>query len=1145
VLSTATVLVAGVGLAGLSRRGMPHRRFLITGLVVGFALVSLGHASQLPGTFAPVLRTFLDGAGAPLRNIHKFDVVLRLPLTMGLAHILGLLLRSAAVPRNVAATRPVAARPGSVARPAAALAAALTMAAIAIVATPAFMGRLAAPRGFTAVPDYWQAAANWLNERSDDGRVLVLPGTRFPNYTWGDTLDEVISPLLTGPAAVRSVIPLSPPNTIRMMDAIESVLASGYGSPGLADYLARAGVSYVLVRNDLDYGRSGATAPLLVQQSLHDSPGLDLVTSFGPTSQPSTPDGAVDELGVAVPALQVLRVDRQVSRVVAYPAGQVPTVVGGPESLLSLADAGLLPAGPTVLAGDLATSGSAGAFAAGPVLLTDGLRLRDVSFGSGRDVASSTLTPAEATDAHDYLPTWGKAWSTSVSYLGAAQIRASSSLAAKNPVGVSRPEYQPYAAFDGDPSTSWRPDPGQPEAGQWIEITLPQAQVVPNVTVHFDESAGGRPLQITVHTDLESATADVIGSTVVVPLHATNAVRTVRVTVDRFEQTVERVNPPVWTGTFGISEIAIPGVSVERTLVMPAAATTGSATSVLLTAAATIPSCFFGPTIDATVPGPRCTSLVERGSEDGTTIDRMFTLPTASNYLASVWARPSGGAALDAVLDGLVNAGVTVTASSTSFAEPSARPGAVVDGDPTTTWSAGLDDATPELTFRWPTPRTLSGVHVSLAADGTPVAAVTVIAGDKQFTGVLTDGELRFDAPITTSELTLRLLPSGATQAYDPYRNKPASLPVAVSEVTFQAATPAISPRPLDPTAAVDLACGSGPTLTVAGHSIATRLQATVGDLLQRREVPAVPCNGDAATPLDAGTAHLVTSASPLSAATRVALRPVSATQTTSGNPVTVHIDQWSTNQRLVTIPPHSSDLVLNVHENTNPGWVATIDGTTLTPIIVDGWQQGWVVPAGLSGQVNLRYQPDTPYRVGLVVGAVLLLLVAVLALIGPRRRVAGSPAAVSVGTTGARQALVVPLVAGAAALVVTAGLLGAVIAAIVVTAAAIRTVHTDGSSPTSAARRGTWTVLHRWVRLLQWLVPPGLFIVASAGFAIVYYPHSDWRPDVLALLAISLLWLSAIVFGPVKGRADKNGADGGPGRHRSETSAASQAPSA
>ena len=40
-------------------------------------------------------------------------------------------------------------------------------------------------------------------------------------------------------------------------------------------------------------------------------------------------------------------------------------------------------------------------------------------------------------------------------------------------------------------------------------------------------------------------------------------------------------------------------------------------------------------------------------------------------------------------------------------------------------------------------------------------------------------------------------------------------------------------------------------------------------------------------------------------------------------------------------------EALLSVPENFNDGWVAEVDGDGSTPLRVDGWQQGWVLPAG------------------------------------------------------------------------------------------------------------------------------------------------------------------------------------------------------
>src|SRR5260370_1912251 len=80
--------------------------------------------------------------------------------------------------------------------------------------------------------------------------------------------------------------------------------------------------------------------------------------------------------------------------------------------------------------------------------------------------------------------------------------------------------------------------------------------------------------------------------------------------------------------------------------------------------------------------------------------------------------------------------------------------------------------------------------------------------------------------------------------------------------------------------------------------------------------------------------------------------------------------------------------------EITNPGWVAhSADGAHLTPVVVNGWQQGWVVPAGTGGTITLTFPSNGLYRAGLGWGLALLPLLALLALVRPRREVVDEPA--------------------------------------------------------------------------------------------------------------------------------------------------------
>ena len=57
---------------------------------------------------------------------------------------------------------------------------------------------------------------------------------------------------------------------------------------------------------------------------------------------------------------------------------------------------------------------------------------------------------------------------------------------------------------------------------------------------------------------------------------------------------------------------------------------------------------------------------------------------------------------------------------------------------------------------------------------------------------------------------------------------------------------------------------------------------------------------------------------------------------------------------------------LLATNENFNAGWEARLGSRRLAPTKLDGWRQGWAVPAGPGGHVVLTFGPDWLYRGGL-----------------------------------------------------------------------------------------------------------------------------------------------------------------------------------
>ncbi|MEK8108963.1 hypothetical protein NKG94_37305 [Micromonospora sp. M12] len=191
---------------------------------------------------------------------------------------------------------------------------------------------------------------------------------------------------------------------------------------------------------------------------------------------------------------------------------------------------------------------------------------------------------------------------------------------------------------------------------------------------------------------------------------------------------------------------------------------------------------------------------------------------------------------------------------------------------------------------------------------------------------------------------------------------------------------------------------------------------------------------------------------------------------------------------------------MLAVRENTNTGWQATLGGQTLKPLVVDGWQQGWILPAGASGEVVLRFAPDTTYRAGLLLGGILLAVVVVLAVL-PARQPSGRTSAGAVPRGRRRLTRSLPLLAvGAAALVLWSGLIGGLVVAAGFMLAVPGPRRLPGRSTPSGqdgqpGRRD---------------LASGAFILL-AGWLYLDSPHrnTDALLQLMIVVALSALWLS------------------------------------
>ncbi|MTK05310.1 alpha-(1-_3)-arabinofuranosyltransferase [Micromonospora sp. CP22] len=977
LLMTLTAIVALIGLAGLAGNLLPQRRFLVAGFLTGLTLLTIGYVGSVDSPISELVRDLLDGPLAPFRNVHKLDPVLRLPLMLGFAHGVD----AVATRMHNAVTRR---RPGIRLRP---LVFAPVLLLVLGAAAPAWLGQLRPGPGWSDLPPHWRSAATWLADRDALARTLVVPGSGFGQYDWGRTVDEPMQALAEAPWAVRHQVPLGSAGNTRMMDTVEEVLAAGRGSAGLADLLARSGFRHLLLRNDIDRTQVDAPPVTVLRRALTDSPGIALVATFGTTDALSRTLGSPVDDGVgSPPAIEVYEVQRPVPAASAVLTADVPTVSGGPESLLPLLEQGVVERDrPVVLTGD--RDESVDDAVGDRWIVTDGLRRRERDIGRVRDNLSQTLTANEAGRqgrvALDVLPFSDERHQTTATYQGIREVTASSAASFVDSLGPANPSHLPFAAVDGEYDTAWHSAPLAGPVGQWLQVDLDTPRQVDSVRLSFvtDLAVGWPVTRFRLTTDRGSVDHDVATTL------GGHSYYTLPGPTSRIRVTVLAVADGHLDGGVGIRELSIPGSEPRRALRAPTDLPDELSTPVswvFSRGPTDRPACYPAQVSDGGSGGAvgtviRCDRFLARVGEEPLGLDRLFRNPAAGTYRMelSVVPRPGGALALSGTK-------VTAIASSNLSGDPAVGAYAAVDGDPNTAWLAATGDLRPTLKLSWSGERRID--RLRLRGGSSPIGSLPQqveihTPGREVQASVEADGTVRFPS-VRTDRLEIVVRETEHRLADLRGNGWPAT--AGIAEVEIPALASLLNLIGTD-TKVVER-CGDGPTVELAGLRYDTSVSASLADVLAGRPVPVRVC-GESGAVLDlpAGGHRLATSPSEGFVVHQATLRPDDdAIAAPRHREVTV-LD-WAATDRTVRVAAGEQALLV-VPENANPGWTATLDGQPLLSSRVDGWQQAWVLPPGPGGEVQLVFAPDRTYRGGLAAGAVLAVGVLVLAIWPVRRR--------------------------------------------------------------------------------------------------------------------------------------------------------------
>ena len=992
----ATALVAAAGLAGLAMTTMPARGRLITILLIGVTLLALGYSGGLGSPLAQQVQAFLDASGTPLRNLHKLEPLLRLPLTLGLAHLLGRIPLPGSAPRAEWTT--ALAHPERDKRVAVGI---VVLVALAAGTSLAWTGRLTPPGAFDAIPQYWHDTADWLDQHNTDGRVLVAPGAPFATQVWGNSHDEPLQVLGHSPWGVRDSIPLTPPQTIRALDSVQRLFAAGRPSAGLADTLARQGISYVVVRNDLDPESSRSARPLLVHRAVDGSPGLDKVAEFGDLVGPGTLAGFVADSGLRprYPAVEIYRVHADMP-VTPYlvDTDRMARVDGAPEALLRLDERRRLldrpPLGPMLLTADAERARLPDPPGTG-VTVTDTPLARETDYGRVDDHSSAIRAPGDARNTHNRVIDYPSPGADLVyGQWNGGRVSVSSSAADSTALPNVAPATGPAAAIDADPSTSWVSNSLQSAIGQWLQVDFDHPVTNATITVTPSATAVGaqiRRMEISTVNGTSTMRFDEPGKplTAALPYGESPWVRITAVATDDGSPGVQ----------FGLTDIAVTQYDAN-----------GFAHPVSLRHTVAVP----GPPPDSAVAqwdlgsellgrsgcaqsstGLRCAALMALSPEEPVNLSRTLTVPAPIAVTPTVWVRARQGPKLA----DLVSAPGAVRALGD--ADPVDVLGsayAAADGDPGTAWTAPQrvvqQGTPPTLTLKLPRRSEVAGLRVAPSSSELPAhpSLLAVDLGDgPQIRRVVGDAgaqtlnlKPRVTDTVTVSILDWDDVIDRTALGFDQLK------PPGLAEVTVldaRGAPIAAADAAANRGRKIELPCGAGPVIGIAGQFVQTSLTTSVGALLDGAPVAARPCRTEPIV-LPAGQQELVISPGAAFIVDGAQLEGPLADEIRAAPTTPVQTGKWQADHREVTVSPSSASQVLVVPESINPGWVAhDSDGTTLNPITVNGWQQGWLLPPGTAGPVTLTFPSNGPYRVGLIGGLALLPMLALLAFLPMRRR--------------------------------------------------------------------------------------------------------------------------------------------------------------
>ena len=917
------------------------------------------------------------------------------------------------------------------------------------------------------IPDYWHKGAAAADTGDPDSAVLMLPGQVSARYRWSTNRpDDLANALFTRNVIIPYTTPNASAPAANYLAALDDTLQSGTAPTNFVSTAARyLGVDKILLRHDIDWQTDGGASPLQTAATLDDDQGLDGEKTFGQPGEYLFAGAAdEDEQTAKLTPLQLFSVKDGRTTLRAESAQGSLLVAGDGWAIPQMTAAGDLASSPSFeYAAGLSTAQFQQRLSStGRLVLTDTNARRDTLTTRLTDGQGALLAADEPLDVTRTLGT--DTDDQTVLVRSGARVTASSYGGAF----VGMPYAVPENALDGDPETAWLfGDFGRAD-NQWLQVSLPQEQVLHAVKIaQVSGTAGLRIDKVTVQAGSEKRTVTLpdngYGS---VDLGGVRA-DTVRITIDSTRGSGYNV--------VGIRDIELAG-SGSGGVAVRAARTplTFNTTYAALDSAGK--QAFDATPLDVLLTRVRGTAA---GNDDPETqLQRIVTLPDARTFSVTSTVRvtnPQEQQRLDDDLAGYAT-DVRVTGSGSLFGQAAWRPSQAADGSTSTAWiPASTATSGTSLVGAWwqinAPRRAITSVTVNQQrgiGDDTGVSTrwadrVAVLVDGKQVaTGTLKhDGTTTITIPGDVSGSSVRvevMSDSGAPRG-------PAARFVTIDTgAKVRAGTGSTAPDPCRPVTTID------------------------GTALQMRPATdAVSASGSAwracESTLDLSAGQHTIAPTTGYVLDSLQLRDQRAGRSQPAAPPTQQITRNDATHKTITVRG-TGTVNLLIGQSYDSRWTATANGKDLgAPQVIDGYSTGWRLTTSGDTVVDIHYAPQTSANLALAGSGGFLL--AALLLAGRRSRL-GDLAAVPDGTWRAPGVSARTRWALEGALVVVSGFFVGV--------------------PGVVAALGTVAAVRIWRlpgRILQW-VGAALIVVSMVLYLIVL---GDARGTLNATAVATHLW--------------------------------------